>query len=359
MRRGWPAWLTLVVALAYVAYRLVQVGGDPRDLAEIGTRFSQGDPRGTEGYDGQFTLYIALQPAPEEVGGMLDAPAYRYQRILLPMTARALALGKAAAIPWTIVAVSLLAHVAGTFLLAHFLDQHGVAVGFALLYGLWAGSLGGVGTMLHEPLAYGLIAIASVGYQRERPVVAYLALGLALFAKETTLPFLAAFMLADIHRGRMRRRWWAYGLMGGCFLAFQGWLWLTFGRPGVGSGGAGATPFEWLPLMGFLRIARHDLRVFALYLTLFGPGVVLPALWGSWRSARDVAYGSGDLLSWALGLNALVILFLPFSTFREPFGLVRIATGLLVALVLYAADRGARRPLVYGLFWLAYLAMIL
>jgi hypothetical protein len=57
-------------------------------------------------------------------------------------------------------------------------------------------------------------------------------------------------------------------------------------------------------------------------------------------------------------LNAGVIVFLPFSTFREPFGLVRLATGLVLAVILFASTYGIRRVLNYSLFWSAYLIML-
>ena len=96
---------TLVITLAaalLVWWVILRANGDPLALARLGTQFSQGDPNGTEGYDGQFIYYIARDPAPERVAGYLDVPAYRYQRILLPLLARLLALGRIDWIPWTI-----------------------------------------------------------------------------------------------------------------------------------------------------------------------------------------------------------------------------------------------------------------
>ena len=63
--------------------------------------------------------------------------------------------------------------------------------------------------------------------------------------------------------------------------------------------------------------------------------------------------------AWALGLNALAILFLPFSTFREPLGLVRFATGLVLGVILLCGREGTPRPLRLGYFWVAMLAILL
>jgi hypothetical protein len=57
-------------------------------------------------------------------------------------------------------------------------------------------------------------------------------------------------------------------------------------------------------------------------------------------------------------LNAVVILSVPFSTAREPLGLVRLATGLVLALSLFAAVHGLRRVLNYSLVWAAMLVLL-
>jgi hypothetical protein len=58
-----------------------------------------------------------------------------------------------------------------------------------------------------------------------------------------------------------------------------------------------------------------------------------------------------------LASNAAFIALTPFSTFREPLGLIRLATGLVLATVLYAAQTDSRRVLNYSLLWLAALAL--
>jgi hypothetical protein len=54
-----------------------------------------------------------------------------------------------------------------------------------------------------------------------------------------------------------------------------------------------------------------------------------------------------------------MIAFLPFSTFREPLGLLRVATGLVVAVLLYASNNHRRRALNYALLWSALLVVLL
>ena len=92
--RTWirPWIIVTVLCLIYTVFTVIQNGGDPLALVTIGTRFSEGNPTGTEGYDGQFVYYIARDPS--TATQYIDVPAYRFQRILLPMLARFLAFGQ-------------------------------------------------------------------------------------------------------------------------------------------------------------------------------------------------------------------------------------------------------------------------
>ena len=95
MTRWLRPWVVvLALALAYVGLTLLRYDDDSLMFALVGTRYSQADPHGTQGYDGQFAYYIARDP----IGGWryCDVPAYRYQRILYPMLAWVLALVTAA-----------------------------------------------------------------------------------------------------------------------------------------------------------------------------------------------------------------------------------------------------------------------
>jgi hypothetical protein len=354
----WPAMVALVVSSAFAGWRLAQGGWDPVALAEVGGLYARGDIRGSPGYDGQFAYFIALDPAPTRVAG-LDVPAYRYQRILYPLLARALAFGQAQAIPWALLAVNLAAHFAGTWAVAAFLDHLGVWPGYALIYGLWVGLVSGVGLDLNEPLAFALIAGGWLARQRGRSSLGALLLGLSLFAKETSLLFWGAALTADCVAAAGWRRWTGLAAGGVAFAGWQAWLWCTFGQLGLGSGGAMATPFEWIPFMGFWRIGTASLAALGLFILIFGPTLLLPTVWGVGASVAAIWKGDRRAEAWALLLNAAAVVFLPHSTFREPLGLVRFASGLILAVVCFAAVRGLRRPMNYGLFWVVMLAMLL
>ena len=120
-----------------------------------------------------------------------------------------------------------------------------------------------------------------------------------------------------------------------------------------------ATPFELIPFMGLARVGQVSLAALGMYLAIFGPTIVFPAIWGAIASLRDILRRTIDSEAWGMLLNATAIALLPFSTFREPLGLVRVASGLVLAVILFAASRGRRRAMNYSLFWIAMLAMLI
>jgi hypothetical protein len=219
--------------------------------------------------------------------------------------------------------------------------------------------VGSVGTDLNEPLAYALIAGAWLARHAKRYRLGAVLLTLSLFAKETSLLFWAAAIIDDgLHkRWRLSASWMGLGAV--LYIFWQIWLYVTFGRLGIGAGGAMATPFEWVPFMGLARIGLASLGALALFLSIFGPTIVFPVIWGATASLRDILRRTSDSETWALLINATAIAFLPFSTFREPLGLVRVASGFILAVVFYAAKRGHRRAQNYSLFWIAMLVMLI
>ncbi|MBE9471547.1 MAG: hypothetical protein IMY75_05530 [Chloroflexi bacterium] len=373
--RWWlrPWVVVLLVGLAYVGITLARHGGDPLAFALVGTQYSQGDPQGTQGYDGQFAYYIARDPA----GGwrFCDVPAYRYQRILYPLLAWALALGRSAAVGWALVALNVAALAGGTYFTERLLAARGVNCWYALVYGLYGGLVAGLRLDLPEPLAYGLVQAGlwaweerGAGSRKEEAEarrgrkfcssVTMVLLALAALAKETTLIAVAGllFYLALRHRWRE-----AVGLglaVGLPFAAWQGVLWVWLGTPGVGAGGAMATPFEWLPFAGLLRVATVSWPAFWLLLAVEGPLFVLPIVWALIASVRDLLRGWQHPWVAVLLAQAAVLPFLPFSTWREPLAMARLATGLVAATLLYGALRRSRRVLVFSLAWLATLALL-
>lgn len=335
-----------------VVLTLASTGGDPLELARLGTRYSLGDPAGSQGYDGQFVYFIAVEPDPMQVASRLDVPAYRYQRILLPLLARLVGLGQPGLIAWAIPLVGILAHALGVWAVAELLSRWGVWRGVALVYGLWVGFGLAVRLDLPETLAYSLVTLGLLAGQRSRPNLQALCWGLSLFAKEVALPFIGAQLIVDLFHKRWRDalRQFCFALVP--FALFQFILWATFGQPGLGTGGDMATGFEWIPFMGLLRIGAHSLLYLVAMLVVFGPLIILPAVWGAWAALRCFVRGEWEYTAINLLLHALLIATLPFSTFRETGGLLRFACGLVLSVLLFAGQRRMSRILNYSWIWL-------
>ena len=351
---------TLVVALfllGYLGLALVRGEGDPLVFVRLGDGFRDGKPVGEEGYDGQFAYFIALDPRPTAAAEHLDVPAYRYQRLLYPMLARALALGQSSAIPWALVLVNVTAQIVGTMFVEQLLVLYGVSRWYALTYGLWAGLILAVRLDLNEPLCYTLVAGGLLAHQRGRIWLAAGCVGVALFAKETALLFWAALLISDVMTHR-RASWLIWLLAAAPFGLFQWLLLHWFGALGLASGGYLATPFEIIPLMGLWRIGAVSMPALALFLVIFGPLIVFPSLAGLALAARRLWARDFSQPVLALAVNAGLILFTPSSTIREPLGLIRLAVGLVLSILLFGAYARSKRILNYSLFWLAALAFL-
>jgi hypothetical protein len=360
-RRIQPWLVILVFSLGYVGLTLARHDGDPLAFALIGTRYSQDgvvgpDPQGTPGYDGQFAYFIASNP----VAGWryCDVPAYRYQRILYPLLAWALALGHPMVVPWTLILINLAAVAVGTYFTERLLASHSVSRWYALSYGLYGGIVAGLRLDLAGPLAYGLMQGGLWAWAEKRIDLAAVLLALAALAKETTLFAFAGLLLHLL----LQRRWRDIPRLGlpvaVPFALWQGILWISLGRPGVGSGGTMATPFEWVPFGGLFRAATVSWPAFWLLLAIEGPLFVLPTVWALARSVRSLLWGHRHPWTAVLLMQAAVLPFLPFSTWREPLAMARLATGLVGATLLSGALHRSRRVLNLSLAWLATLALL-
>ena len=359
-----PAGLTLLVAALFCTIVLVGANGNPLAIIQIGTRYSEGDPNGSQGYDGQFVYYIARELDPDAVAPLIDNPAYRYQRIVLPLLDRTLSLSQVNLIPWALLFIGLLSHAAGNWFVSKILQHYRVNRWYALIYGLWVGFLLSVRLALPEPLAYACVAAALYILVADanppgRKLLAWLLFAAALFTKEVTALFVAGVILSYLAQRRWRD---ATGLL---FIGvlpfgiFQIWLLTVFGSLGIGSGGDMATGFEWIPFMGLLRVGAFNALLLGAFALIFVPFVYFPSLWALVRCVRDWLQNRRDVLVTGLFFNAVIIPFIPFSTVREPSAMFRFGSGIVLAILLYAARSRHRRALNYGLLWLVLNVILL
>jgi len=200
MRSPWSVAAVVLVAYAFWLLAFFGSGHEPRDMIYIGRQFvtqshasqvirlDPSYPNVSEiGYDGQFFYYLALDPANARF--YMDVSTYRYTRILYPMVARMLALGRPDLVPWTLWIVNWLAIAGGALAVAAWLKRRGFSPWFALVYGLYPGLIVALQRDLSEALAYGLAAAAVYVFDYgpgRRELLAAGIFALAALTRETT-----------------------------------------------------------------------------------------------------------------------------------------------------------------------------
>ena len=354
-RRPTPWWLPILVAGALTAlylgwaYRLYD--GQPEAI------FHVGDPQQGTGYDGQFVYFMARDLNPQRVAAHLDVPAYRYQRILLPLLAHLLAGDDPQRVLWAVWGVNFLGYLAGLWVWASWLRAWQVSPWWALLYGLWPGLLLPLRLGMPEPLTYGLALVGMTAAERRHYAGATLALAAALLTKEITLPFVLAIGIALWLRGQRREAGMALSGALLSWLAWQGWLWATFGRPGVGIGGLGAQPPWPFPFGGLAQVFwRLPAPVLALYLVVFGPSLLVPLALGFPAAYRWLRHHAHAPWGWLLAFHLALAAAMPMLSW-EVFAAFRVLTGLMIAFWAVALQE-RRLHWLYRLlpFWGALLA---
>ncbi len=237
------------------------------------------------------------------------------------------------------------------------LIQQEVSRWYALTYGLTIGIFGSVRLSLPEPLAYGLVLGGIWLIQRERWGLSAIIFALAALAKETTLFFVAGYLLYLLIQRRIYRAI-MFGMIAAIpFAIWQLILYNHFGQFGVGSGGAMATSFEIVPFAGVIRILTDSpAEIGPGLLVVFGviliPFVLVPTLWALWRCWRDWRTQQWTVYNYLLLVNAGIMPFVPFSTYREPIGILRFIVGLQIAVILYAAEHRHKRTLRNSTIWI-------
>ena len=324
-----PAAVAAAVAVPYVVWLAwLLAAHEAADAATVGQRWlAQGDgspaierldgaAESHVGYDGQWSLFIALDPT--GANGYLDTPEFRYGRILLPITARLLALGSESVVPLALLLVGLLSALGGTLALATLLARRSVTPWWAAAFGLSPGLFFAFSRDLTEPLAYGLVAAGLLAFETlagsRRVAAAGLLLALAGLARESALVFaiaLAAALLLE-REGRVSARL----LRSGALLALAIVplaalkLGLALGLDSTPGPSGGEVPSAVRPslaplngLVGDLpaspEAVKQLLAVAAPALLLAG-AVAVASVRGGWRSAPPLA----------LALNVLVLVVL-------------------------------------------------
>lgn len=342
---GWG--VAAVTLLLYAGLVLLVVLNQPQGVlafAHIGTRFSEGDPNGTVGYDGQFVYFIARDGAAAEP--FMDGATLRFQRILYPVLARALALGSADVVPWALVLINLAAHALACGLLAHLIVRLGGRGWSAVVYAGWIGAVFALRFNLTEILCVALALAAITAYLDERWRWTIALLVLATAAKEIGL--LVALGLA-LHASFSRGRWrWAFLIGAGPALYFFVWwgvMRLWFGRLPLGYP---AAKLHMIPFEGMFTVLDEPLLFGMLLLWLGLPTLILlvAALRVLWRTRRLT-------LSIALLLPAAgFVMAMPDVSWEDPVAAYRVAILIVPAGLLFVAEHMPQRWRLLAAAWL-------
>lgn len=194
------------------------------------------------GYDGQFFFFMAHDPL--ILGDWrrhIDRPAYRYQRILYPAVAGALAAGRTKWIPRALVIVNVVALTLGVWLMASYMAAGGRSPWTGALIGLLPGCLLGLCRDLCDPMAVVLVTASFIFFDRGKVGWACVLLSAALLTRETAAIALAMLLADSLVRRRFRDAAMV-ALSAAPFIAWTAYVWAQIGEPpwrgGTGNFGA-------------------------------------------------------------------------------------------------------------------------
>jgi hypothetical protein len=292
-------------------------------------------------HDGPYFYAIAEDPLhlwdPLGVVRYLDRPAYRLQRPLFPLVARALhPVGSGPGLAWAMFAVGVAALVLGGWASGALSWTLGGPVWPAVLFPLMPGAVMSLRITVADVLATGL-ALAAVVALRRGPLAVAVALGVAaVFAKEPVWLILAGAAIPERHRpGR------AVLFAGVPAAAAGAWaLWLAARVP---KGEGSAVDFR-LPFAGFADCVRYWVTGESPLALLTVVAAIVLGI------AALIRRSPGHPLWWAVALNMAFLFCLSDTSVALDRNGTRIALPLLaVALIAVVApgtvpNRGGPRP---------------
>jgi len=293
------------------------------------------------GYDGQYYLFMALDPV--KGWHYMDTPTYRYTHILYPMVAHVATLGHPAWTTYALVGVSVVAVGVGTLFASMFLVARGYPAWLGSLCFLYPGLFWAFTRDLAEPLAFTLVAaglwLALEPHSVRRIGAATAAFGLAGLTRETALliPVCIGAGLVLTAGRSLRTLGLSTFLVLASIAPYAIWRavvlhWIgpravyhPTGRSAVNPYPATFNPFSLTPYEGFIH-AKHDLLV-QVGVAFAGTVLLVACVLAVRRGWRD-----GVFIALCLSLLAHVV-FLNVANYSEYPGAGRIQ----VFTVLFAA----------------------
>jgi hypothetical protein len=360
-----PQFVVLIAAFLYLAFlaaRLEKHHGDASFFVTAGDLLVDGNApksltvlKANTGYDGEFYYRLALDPFTSErtaFGITFDSPRYRQQRILYPLIAWALSLGRPEAVPWVLIAVNYAALCAIAWLGGAYARHAGRHALWGMAFPLYAGFLLTLSRDLTEIVEVCCVLGAVHSVRRGRQWWGAGLLTLAILAKETALLVAAgAFLawLAGRRRPSVEVKPQVFLVPFAVFAVWQTWLVWTWGsgpakeiQSNVGLPLASFAPFvaEVFGVTGAFRL-KTSIEVFLILLLIGSAAFAL-------RSTRGMRL---EKASWLL-YSALVV-SLTRSVWCEDWAFFRAFSEcyLFGAMILLFAARAVGATVIS--FWLA------
>jgi hypothetical protein len=321
------------------------------DFVHLGTVWANHNPSGTWGYDGQFYYQMARDPL--HAYQYMDNASFREEHILYPLVVGVLSLGQTALIPYMLLFVNVLSVALSVELLARLLSKHGFSPWFSLALGLYFGQVAGTLFDTAESFTYFLVLLGIwLIMQKNRFALAAIMLGLATLAREIAILFPIAYIGVFFVRRQWRvcAQFVAFGILP--LLALLIALRFIFDRTGV----TFTRPFEHIPFADIFYYISAPRKFYLLLLMMFLPTV------GAWVLAvkelyhvlfvqREPFFQRFSPVYLFLLANLVMITFMSHSSFEELISCGRIATGLVLSVLLYGITTKDKRVLWASQFY--------
>lgn len=342
-------FLVLVIYVIYVVFTL-EAGKSIYDYIVVGREFIEksqvspiikvmpGQNYTQFGYDGQFCYFIALDPAHAKY--YIDAPNYRYERILYPMLARILGFGQPDLIPYTLLLVNIVGIVLTTWVIAKWLKNKGLSPWISLVYAFYPGVLITLQRDLTEIISYGFVALAIYLFdysQKYRILIVGISFALAILARETTAVFAVLYTVSLLFEGNSKiswiKRWktnWRKALLLLSisllpFLFYAGFLIIWLGTNQLAS----AETLALVPFAGlFANAPWQDAQKLEIQ------SVVVPSLICLVSAIQALRKKIYRVEIWSIFFNVLIfVIMLPTLSYSEIYASGRITVGVPLAAI--------------------------
>ncbi len=299
------------------------------------------------GYDGQYYLALALDPALRNPGTLeaLDHPAYRSRRILLPLLGFALGLGQPALIPWVLTLINAAALLALVWLAARWLQAGGRSGWLGLLVLALPGAWEALALTTTDLLCSALVLATLLALRRQRPAAAAVTLALAALTRETALLYWVAILAALL----CARQWRSLPWLLPAGLPAAAWNFYLLHHVPSGEGGNVVQILFGLPGAGWLQRIRWCAEVgltgknlFELFVFVSLLAVLAVLAWNLWRARANRAAWPAAAI--ALLLGGMFLCAQPFLLrYHMDYSRVFLDLGVLLVLSL-GWPRTARAP---------------